>query len=316
LFATEKFAKTADKNPVLTDVHVIGSIRDAYKSLKEKGVSPAVESWIGDLFDDFMPDMKQAGYETVDAYVKDVDDWALKVATMAIPIAEMVHFVFRLSNVTIAFREQLVRHRTNSYWIQSGRITDYSKVFDFCGYNIPESVHKLGPEFEQKWVGHWFETQGLYEDLKKAGVPDEDAREIVGSGATHRLTMGINLRSLIELLKHRTCYIAQGHWVPVVVGIIEELKTKVDPIFGVLGHPPCWDSERKFTACKYEAICVERFQGKDPHPMCPLWLGHQKKDGGWPKTVQPPERGYRDRDREKVFGKLWSRKNAENQSSE
>jgi thymidylate synthase ThyX len=308
LFATEKYAKTTDENPYLTDVRLIANVRSAQKN-------PNVQyPWVSDLYDKdalyaAFPDLRDSATPWAD-YVAIVEEWALKVATMAIPIAEMVHFVFRLDDVTIALREQLVRHRTNSYWVQSGRITDNSKISDEGRYNVPESVRE-NEKLSEVWHTAWGHTQDAYQYLRDNGVPDEDCRELVGSGATHRLTMGVNLRSLIELLKHRTCYIAQGHWVEVVMQMVKAVSA-VDPLFSVLGHPPCWDHNKKFTRCKYEGICQERHEGKDPHPVCPIWFGKEEtaEDVSELRVLGRELRvlGRWDDERNKKFGKLWSKK--------
>ena len=307
LYATEKFAKTNVEHPLLTDPATIAQVRRAYKISGRLGLD-----WTSDLLDtdllfEAFPELKTSKDPWGD-YVKSVEAWGLQVAKMAFPLAEMVHFVFRLSDVTIAFREQLVRHRTNSYWIQGGRITDQSDVFDKGKYNIPDSVSK-DPGLIKLWKDQWLHTQETYKSLRAHGVPDEDCREVVGSGVTHRLTMGINLRSLIELCKSRTCQIIQGHWIEVVRQIINEVTTKVDPIFGIIGFPPCWNSDKKFIGCKFNGVSEERLMGQDPHPVCPIWFENSPKTlNGKPVEIQDlRDLGRWNDERNKQFNEIWSR---------
>jgi thymidylate synthase ThyX len=307
LYATEKFAKTNVEHPLLTDPAAIACARHAYKS-PHRDLDWTSDVLNNELLFEVFPQFKDSK-DPWGEYVKDVESWGLQVAKMAFPLAEMIHFVFRLSDVTIAFREQLVRHRTNSYWIQGGRITDQSDVFDKHKYNIPDSIS--GDTYLTRvWQDQWKNTQETYKKLKQSGIPDEDCREIIGSGVTHRLTMGINLRSLIELCKSRCCYIIQGHWIEVVRQIIQELKNKVDPIFGVLGYPPCWDSNKQFIGCKFNGVCEERLDGKDPHPVCPIWFEHSKKILD---SIPVSEQDLRDLDRwnderNTQFNNMWSRR--------
>jgi len=298
IFATEKYAKTNTAESFLIDPKVISTIRNSVKCripeemIKEstKVSEASIENVLG-----------AGSYED---YVRLVEEWAVKVVSMAIPVSEMVQFVFQFDNVSIAWREQIVRHRTNAYWIQSGRITDYSKIYEYQMYNVPDSI-KDNPTLSEKWHDHWKSTQQFYIEMKNSGVLDQDAREIVGNGALHRMTMGINLRNLIHLAKHRTCWIAQDHWVEIIRQMVEELR-KVDPLLGIIGHPPCFKNG-KFSACQYEGMSQERYDGKDPLPVCPMWYGNTIRDGGVGlATIEELVKlGRYDKDRVCKFNNLW-----------
>ena len=300
LFTTEKFAKTDSDNPYLVDIPLVAKIR---RLVKTENVLPVFDPIAAEAF----PHLKSLpDAEAWKAYVDEVESWAMKVATMSIPIAEQVSFNFRFSGVTIAWREQLVRHRTASYWVQGGRTTDFSTIFDRRAYHVPKSIQDAGLNMYVE--GFWKQTQDMYKKLKAAGVKDEDAREIIGVGATHRLNMAIDLRSLMQMLMKRTCFIVQGHWVDVVIGIVNELVNKVDPLFGILGLPPCLDHNRKFTRCHFDGICQERHDGKDPLPVCPIWLGHVGAAHTKKTTEELQKLGRWDGERNKVFAGLWGKK--------
>ena len=234
---------------------------------------------------------KIVGYKVGDPKYRDlVEKIFTDVVAMAIPVSEFIDFVFSFENVTIAWREQLVRHRTNAYWIQSGRISDNSKFYTEGRFHNPfpnEDGKTSKPiivydDRGRETIINYSDKHGLFniimlleqeafKALKEMGAKDEDAREILGNGIHHRLSMKISLRHLIDMCKHRTCWIAQGHWGAIVTQMIDELVTKVHPIFRMLGKPPCSGSGK----CAYNAICQDRYDGKDPLPVCPLWLERQ-----------------------------------------
>lgn len=261
IFATEMFAKTNSKYPFLIDPETIAAVRDD-------------ESIEGQGFEESCDELKIS--RTVAAYVAEVDRRVLNLVTMAVPVCEVVQLSFQIDRASIAWREQLVRHRVGtSYWIQSGRITDYSNIcddFSGAGYNVPDAVAN-DPELLKDWQRHWEDTESFFRLLKEKGILDQDAREIIGSGALHRLTFTANLRALKDIIGHRTCFIAQQHWHPVIHGICDAL-VKLDPLFEALAKPPCLDHKNKFTGCKYEGMAKDRYEGKDPLPVCPIWHGH------------------------------------------
>ena len=58
---------------------------------------------------------------------------------------------------------------------------------------------------------------------------------------------------------------------PIIKGMIDELRTKVDPLLGNLSLPPCMDSNKQFTGCTYHLENERRVDGSDCHDACPLW---------------------------------------------
>lgn len=68
------------------------------------------------------------------------------------------------------------------------------------------------------------------------------------------------------------CWILQlGIWGPVITGMINELATKVHPVFRELVCPPCLKDD-DFTGCIYMEECRRRLTGDDKLPPCPLHL--------------------------------------------
>jgi hypothetical protein len=227
-----------------------------------------------------------------------------------IPVGESVDFVFMLEGVSVSLREQAVRHRIgvtpsperlgadmsladaralglqdvstipdlahSVWWSQSMRIQDMGKFADTGAYRMPESIkaHVNGPALESKFINTILHIQKTYNELVAAGIPMEDARELIPLGATHRISWRLNISALQHIVSKRGCWILQlGIWGPVITGMIRELTEKVDPIFGELVTPPCLKGD-DFTGCVYHEENARRYDGRDKLPPCPLHVVH------------------------------------------
>ncbi len=70
------------------------------------------------------------------------------------------------------------------------------------------------------------------------------------------------------------CWILQlGIWGPVITGMVEELATKVHPIFRELVTPPCIKGDT-FKGCIYMEENRRRYTQDDKHAPCPLHVSH------------------------------------------
>lgn len=235
-----------------------------------------------------------------------VDELFRAVIAQRIPIGEHVDFVFVLENVSVSWREQAVRHRIgtkaspervgaditmdilpdladSSWWSQSMRIQDMGSFATKRQYRLPETVQERGEEFVKAFHEAMEGIQFMYNELVAAGVPMEDARELIPLGAQHRLSWKLNMSALQHILGKRGCWILQlGIWGPVIMGMVEELVKKVDPMFAELVTPPCisvkTNGEDEFTGCKFHEECRRRYTGDDQLPPCPLHLA-QHHDG-------------------------------------
>ncbi len=225
---------------------------------------------------------------------KEIKDLFFRIMEEDIPIAEMVDFVFLLEDIPISLREQLVRHRIgvkvddrvgidhvpdladSSFWSQSMRVLDMSEF----KYFIPESIGDMTPTTE---TGRYkipaavynramLDASNAYINLIEAGIPKEDARNVIPLGATHRIVWKLNLSALGHILSKRGCWILQlGLWRPIIEGIMSELA-EIDKRFRVLVCPPCIKKE-KFTECKFCENNNARIKGDvDKLPPCPLYL--------------------------------------------
>jgi thymidylate synthase ThyX len=235
---------------------------------------------------------------------EDVRQMFRAIIEQRIPVGESVDFVFMLENVSVSFREQMVRHRIgvkpslerlgvdigmvdvqqipdladSVWWSQSMRIQDMGKFAEQGNYRVPESI--LDHPNREALLKHYRATmlaiQDQYNQLVAAGVPMEDARELIPLGAQHRISWKLNISSLQHIIGKRGCWILQlGIWGPVIEGMVNELAEKIDPIFRELVTPPCLKGD-KFTGCVYHEENRRRYTGDDALPPCPLHLTKHK----------------------------------------
>lgn len=240
-----------------------------------------------------------------------------KVIDQDIPVAENLNFVFLLENVSISFREQMVRHRIgtkvgprlgadlapdladSTWWSQSMRILNMSKFADERAYRMPDG---LSEEQQHDFHAAMKIAQGQYIRLIEAGVPMEEAREVIPLAATHRITWGLNLAALKHIVGKRGCQILQaGLWFPIIQGMVEELATKIDPYFRNLINPPCVKGD-KFVGCCYLLDNERRVQGLDSLPPCTLYAG--KEMHGAPVSLTKNKAFQKAAE---IYGKLWGR---------
>lgn len=125
---------------------------------------------------------------------------------------EHITFTFAIEGVSRALLVQLTRHQVGfSFSVQSQRYVrfgsdDKSGEFD---YLIPDTVKKKGREYEEAFNARdtFNEFMGIaqsyYDDLRKAGIPAEDARMVLPQAAITNLVMTVNLRSLLDFYAKR-----------------------------------------------------------------------------------------------------------------
>lgn len=231
---------------------------------------------------------------------KEIDRLFSQVIHDGIPIAENISFTFILNDVSIALREQLVRHRIgvkvganygvdtvpdladSTWWSQSMRIMDMGAFAQEGKYLLPDGLKgKYVPpqmivppsqDAEEIYKDAMTNAQIAYKRLLLAGVPMEDARNVIPLAATHRISWTLNLAALQHIIGKRGCWILQlGLWKPIIVGMVNELSEKVDPVFRDLICPPCIKGN-KFVGCHFIEDNERRIDGKDNLPPCALYV--------------------------------------------
>lgn len=126
---------------------------------------------------------------------------------------EHLTFTFAIEGVSRALLAQLTRHRVGfSFSVQSQRYVrmgsdDKSGGFD---YVVPNSIEgKSGDTSDGKYNAETLFKQAMslsqqvYDDLRKAGVPPEDARAVLPNAATTNLVMTANLTALLSFYSKR-----------------------------------------------------------------------------------------------------------------
>jgi len=213
------------------------------------------------------------------------------VIAQKIPIGEHIDFVFMIENVSVSWREQAVRHRIgteisperlgidllpdlakSSWWSQSMRIQNMGKFATEEKYRMPQTIANHGnPILKELFSSTMLKIEDAYNELVEQGIPMEDARELIPLGAQHRISWKLNIGALQHIVGKRGCWILQlGIWGPVIKGMIDELATKVHPVFRDMVKPPCINDEDKFGGCVYHEECNRRLDGRDLLPPCPL----------------------------------------------
>jgi thymidylate synthase ThyX len=275
---------------------------------------------------------------------KEVEKLFRAVIAQNIPVGEHIDFVFMLEGVSVSWREQAVRHRigtlpspervgvdivmdvipdlaNSSWWSQSMRIQNMGRFAQDMMYRIPETLkNKVVPvgkgehgEFSGMRAADVYDItmqriENAYNALVASGVPMEDAREAIPLGAQHRISWKLNIGSLRHIVGERGCWILQlGIWGPVIQGMINELATKVHPIFREFITPPCIKGDSFFEGCVYMEECRRRLDGSDKLPPCPLHLNYHHYDGSMSKSIEGIPMVDEMRARALQYGNFWGR---------
>lgn len=214
-----------------------------------------------------------------------------------IPVLENISFTFYLTNIPVSLREQLVRHRIgvevgplqgidqipelgkSTFWSQTSRMVSQGDFYTNKRFYLPDSLQSLSSpddDFKYNQAQLAFDeamdtAQQVYNDLIELGVPMEDARQVLPLAATQSMTWTLNLKAIKHILGKRACWIAQYNlWASIITDMVDELCSKVSPIFRSLVQPPCME-KGKFKSCPIAMVNVSRLRGEDPYPPCPIW---------------------------------------------
>jgi hypothetical protein len=253
-------------------------------------------------------------HSTMPASREEIETLFKAVIAQKIPIGEHVDFVFMLENVSVSWREQAVRHRIgveisperlgidlipnlaeSSFWSQSMRIQNMGEFATNGAYRLPATIKN----HENKGLATIFrktmgDIEAAYNDMVSSGIPMEDARELIPLGAQHRISWKLNIGALQHIFAKRGCWILQlGIWGPVIRGMVDELATKVHPVFRELVRPPCLNDsdDEPYTGCVYMEECRRRLTGDDKLPPCPLHLNYEEHvETNIPMLAQMKER--------------------------
>jgi len=247
-----------------------------------------------------------------------------KVVAQKIPVSESIYFTFMMEGVSVSWREQAVRHRIghkhddrigmdivpnqadSSWWSQSMRILSMEHFADDGAYRVADTIKALqhsNPILHNAYHIAMREIQKLYKDLVDAGVPMEDARDLMPLGAQHRISWTMNINSMLHIIGKRSCWILQlGLWGPIIQGIVSETATKVHPVFYEMASPPCMEGDT-YNGCHFIHENERRVSGEDNMPMCPLFQHYELYQ------QRPPVETYRSftTQRHEDYQSFWGR---------
>jgi thymidylate synthase (FAD) len=143
---------------------------------------------------------------------------------------EHVNFTFSIEGVSRSLLAQLTRHRHFSYSVQSQRYnkletTSKSGGFDFV---TPESIKEHDQTLDMYNIA-MERIQEIYDDLRKYGIPAEDARMILPNAATCNLVLTGNLRSILEFYGKRNPSTHAQNEIAQLADKIKDVVIKVEP---------------------------------------------------------------------------------------
>ena len=230
-----------------------------------------------------------------------------KVDRANLPPLDSVYFTFQIDDATVAFREQLVRSRLpQNFWTQTSRTADLTKM----DVNMMGSVSEAGPEAEYLYKQTVDTIRDLYENLVKLGVPSEDIR-LTPSSMTHRIYWMVPYRTLKSSLSKRLSWIAQSSlWAPIIHGImtrirsIPSLEVFAKSLIGVPSDVVIRNGE--IVSHRYDIENEDRYYGRDPLPVDPLWLAYRVTQNNEDLTYPEPKSPYQYLMMKYSYSQLWS----------
>lgn len=170
---------------------------------------------------------------------------------------EQAHFTFRFNRISLAGVTHLVRHR-----MQSILVPDYSKVYDFTQYVLPQSIVDAG--LTDCYEAAFRESAQVLGHLQKMGLYEKDCVYFMLSGMTIPVVTTMNANELETFMRLRTCNRAQWEIKACADALLEMLREKCPVLFNLygpgcymLGHCP----EGKMTCGKMKEMC-EKYSGK------------------------------------------------------
>lgn len=144
-------------------------------------------------------------------------------------VFEHIYFTFRIDGISRACSHQLVRHRMCSFTQRSQRYCDE----DGFEYVTPPSIRKAYAVGTYDYA--MLETNDNYEDLKRIGIPNEDARYLLPNACATSLYLSCNLRELIHICNERLCSKAQWE----IRYLVQEMVKCVEPELRFMLVPKC-----------------------------------------------------------------------------
>lgn len=147
---------------------------------------------------------------------------------------EVAQFHFLIEGVNRAFTHQLVRGRNAFYAQESLR---FAVVEDWSdGIPLPPSLAQLGEDhvLSRMYRQGLIQAEDRYAALVGAGMPAEEARELLPHAVLTRIHWVCDLRELLHVAGLRTCTQAQFVWRQVMGGVAQALRARADSPMGIM----------------------------------------------------------------------------------
>lgn len=155
-------------------------------------------------------------------------------------ILEHLPLTFLIEDISRACSHQLVRHRIASYSQMSQR---YAKVdTNEEWYVKPESIKKDTGNFDTSYDCLMRDVSILYNNMCKAGIPNEDARMILPNACFTSTIVSMNARAFIEASTLRTCNKAQWE-IKELFKLMRESIKDIYPTVYKLAVPNCYKKQ-------------------------------------------------------------------------
>lgn len=150
---------------------------------------------------------------------------------------EAVMFNFRILNIPRSMTHQIVRHRQMAFGQQSYRVSScYADAI-----RLPQSLLEANEEgvdgtkgLIEDFTNTVKKCRETYKKLIEAGIPMEQARNIMPMGTCTKIGVTMRLRDMIDYVKGRTGDIAQDEHTYMVCLMLKELKEKQNEFYEVI----------------------------------------------------------------------------------
>jgi|GEM_PF-1189539 len=118
---------------------------------------------------------------------------------------EHLTFTFAIEGVSRSLLAQLTRHRHFSYSVQSQRYVKFGSGDKANGFDYvwPKTIANQPQEVWDTYNYYMTQIQEMYDEMRSAGIPAEDARYILPNAATCNLVLTGNLRSILDFYSKR-----------------------------------------------------------------------------------------------------------------
>lgn len=141
----------------------------------------------------------------------------------------------RVKGISRACSHQLVRHRLASYTQSSQRYVDESGA----EFVVPPSIAQC-EAYRDLYMRHLTLVGEMYECLKKAGIPSEDARFVLPNACATEIVMSANFREWRHFLEVRGDHHAQWEIRALAYKVYVILSNEAPSVFAdfsVVEHP-------------------------------------------------------------------------------